>query len=158
MDYKIRPIRASEYPVLEDFLYQAVYIPDGLKPPPKVIIDKTALQIYIKDFGSYADDRCLVADYDGEIIGAVWTRIVNDFAHIDDDTPSLSISLYKRYRKQGIGTDLMKHMLELLEKEGYKQVSLAVQRANFAYRMYLNVGFEVINESADKYIMAYRFR
>lgn len=158
MDYIIRPIKESEYPVLEDFLYQAVFVPEGVKPPPKSIIDNDALQLYIKDFGIYPDDRCLVAEIDGEIIGAVWTRIMNDYGHIDDETPSFAISMYKKYRKHGIGTEMMKRMLELLEKEGYRQASLSVQKANYAYRMYLNVGFEVIDENSEEYIMVYRFR
>ncbi len=157
MNYVIRPIKASEYPVLEDFLYQAVFIPEGVKPPPKKIIDEEALQVYIKDFGIYPDDRCLVAEIDGEIIGAVWTRIMNDYGHIDDETPSFAISLYRNYRHKGIGTEMMRRMLSLLSGEGYKQASLSVQKANYAYRMYLDVGFEVIDENAEEYIMVYRF-
>ena len=61
---------------------------------------------------------------------------MNDYGHIDDETPSLAISLYKEYRGQGIGTILMKKMLELLREQGYRQVSLAVQKANYAVRMY----------------------
>lgn len=33
-------------------------------------------------------------------IGAVWTRIMDDYGHVDDDTPSFAISLYKEYRGQ----------------------------------------------------------
>ena len=49
-----------------------------------------------------------MADDEGKVIGAVWTRIMNDYGHVDDDTPSFAISLYKEYRGQGIGTCLMK--------------------------------------------------
>lgn len=34
---------------------------------------------------------------------------MNDYKHIDDETPSLTISLYKEYRRQGIGTDMRKN-------------------------------------------------
>ena len=30
MDYKIREIKESEYPVLSDFLYEAVFIPEQM--------------------------------------------------------------------------------------------------------------------------------
>ena len=158
MEYIIRPIEVTEYPVLEDFLYQAVFIPEGVKPPPKHIIQEEALQVYIKDFGEYPDDRCLVAVVDKEIVGAVWTRIMNDYGHIDDETPSLAISLYKMYRKKGIGTELMKRMLAVLSEAAYDRVSLAVQKANFAVKMYQNVGFEIIDQTEDEYIMVYNFR
>ena len=157
MNYIIRPIKESEYPVLEDFLYQAIFIPEGIKPPPKHIIESPALQIYIKDFGTFPDDRCLVADVDGEIVGAVWTRIMNDYGHIDDETPSFAISLYKNYRHKGIGTALMNKMLAILSEAGFEKASLSVQKANYAVRLYEKVGFEVYDENEEEYIMVYHF-
>lgn len=53
----------------------------------------------------------MVAEVNNEIVGAVWVRIMNDYGHIDDETPSLAISLLKEYRNYGIGTELMKQML-----------------------------------------------
>ena len=40
------------------------------------------------------------------------------------------------YRGYGIGTALMKEMLRILKDRGYKQVSLSVQKANYAVDMY----------------------
>lgn len=37
MDYKIRKIKESEYSVLGDFLYEAIFIPEGVKSPPREI-------------------------------------------------------------------------------------------------------------------------
>ena len=55
---------------------------------------------------------------------------------IDDTTPSLSISLLKEYRNLGIGTELMKQILLTLKEREYKQVSLSVQKINYAVSMY----------------------
>ncbi len=140
--------------MLEDFLYEAVFIPEGVAPPPKTIVKNEDLQVYVRDFGLLPDDKCLVAEADTKIVGAVWCRIMNDYGHIDDDTPSLAISLYKEYRNQGIGTELLRRMILLLRQSGYKQVSLSVQKANYAARMYLNAGFKVVNENPEEYIMA----
>ncbi len=81
---------------------------------------------------------------------------MNDYGHIDDATPSLAISLYKEYRHMGIGTKLMKQILHALAEEGYKQVSLSVQKMNYAVKMYLGVGFEIVNENTEEYIMVCR--
>ena len=78
---------------------------------------------------------------------------MNDYGHVDDDTPSFAISLYKEYRGKGIGTELMKQMLELLGKGGFKRASLAVQKANYAVRMYEKVGFKTVDETNEEYIM-----
>ncbi len=152
MDYQIREIKESEYPILSDFLYEAIFIPKGMDKPPKSIIEQPELQIYVADFGK-ADDWCLVAETKEKIIGAVWVRIMNDYGHVDDETPSFAISLYEEYRHLGIGTALMRAMIKLLKDKGYKQASLSVQKANYAVNMYRKVGFEVVDENEEEYIM-----
>jgi len=150
---KIRPIIYSEYIFLDDFLYDAIFIPEGVTPPEKSIIQQPELQKYIADFGKDKGDYCLVAEVDKALVGAVWVRIMDDYGHVDDDTPSLSISVKSPYRQKGIGTALMKEMLPLLKSEGFQQVSLSVQKANYASKMYLKLGFEIIKTNEEDYIM-----
>ncbi len=152
-NYKIRKIEYSEYYMLEDFLYEAIFIPEGAAKPPRDIIDRPELQVYLTDFGKRKGDIGFVAEVDNRAAGAVWIRIMNDYGHIDDETPSFAISLYENYRNHGIGTALMRKMLSELKKEGYKQASLAVQKANYAVKMYKNVGFEIVDENKEEYIM-----
>lgn len=102
------------------------------------------------------DDIGLVAEVGNKAVGAVWVRIMNDYGHIDNDTPSFAIALYKDYRGFGIGTNLMKEMLHILKDRGYKQASLAVQKANYAVRMYQKTGFEIVDEKGEEYIMLCR--
>ena len=78
---------------------------------------------------------------------------MNDYGHVDNETPSLAISLYKEYRQFGIGTAMMKEILALLKSHGYKQVSLSVQKANYAAKLYQKIGFEIIRENEEEYIM-----
>lgn len=156
MNYTIRKILEEEYSVLEDFLYEAIFIPEGIAPPPKTIIQAPELQVYLSDFGKKKGDIGLVAEVDNRMAGAVWVRIMNDYGHIDDETPSFAISLYKEFRNLGIGTAMMKEMLRLLKEQGYKQASLAVQKANYAVKMYQKVGFEMIDENEQEYIMLCR--
>lgn len=153
INYTIRPLREEETHLLRDFLYEAIYIPEGVEPPTKEVIDIPELKIYIENFGKNQDDYCLVAETGNKVIGAVWARIMNDYGHIDNNTPSLSISLYREYRNKGIGTSLMKEMLKLLRDKGYHQVSLSVQKANYATKMYLKLGFKIIRETDEEFIM-----
>ena len=152
----IRKLSDEERPLLKDFLYEAIFIPEGVKAPPRDIVERPELRIYYDDFGAGPADHCLVAEADGRVVGAVWTRIMHDYGYVDDETPSFAISLYKEYRGKGIGTALMRRMLGLLKEQGYKKVSLAVQKANYAVRMYKHVGFETIDENAEEYIMVCR--
>jgi GNAT superfamily N-acetyltransferase len=100
---KIRKLRTGETDLLKDFLYEAIYIPEGTEPPDRSIISRPELAVYYEDFGNGSADNCLVAEVDDRVIGAVWTRIMNDYGHVDDDTPSFAISLYKEHRRKGIG-------------------------------------------------------
>ena len=156
MEYTIREMTMEEYPLLNDFLYEAIFIPDSITPPPKNIIASPELQIYVNQFGLLKDDFALVAEVEKKIVGAVWVRIMHDYGHIDDETPSLAISLYKEYRRQGIGTNMMKEMLSLLKTHGYKRVSLSVQKANYAAKIYRKIGFDIIRENKEEWIMLWQ--
>ena len=48
---KFREIKKSEYAELELFLYEAIFIPEGILSPSREIIFKPELQVYIKNFG-----------------------------------------------------------------------------------------------------------
>ena len=153
MNWIIRKLKDDETGLLKDFLYEAIFIPEGVGPPDRSIINQPELALYYEDFGRGTADNCLVAEVDGKVVGAVWTRIMNDYGHVDDDTPSFAISLYKEYRGKGMGTAMMQRMLELLKSQGWKRASLAVQKANYAVRMYEAAGFKVVDENDEEFIM-----
>lgn len=153
MNYSIRFINKNEYKILDDFLYEAIFIPEGVELPPREIINQPELQVYIDAFGKMEDDICFVAEVGNKIVGAVWVRVMDDYGHIEEGVPSFAISLYKEYRGNGIGTALMKKMLIELKERGYSKASLAVQKANYAVKMYKNVGFEIVDENEEEYIM-----
>ena len=47
----------------------------------------------------------------------------------------------------------MRRMLDELKSCGYKQVSLSVQKQNYAVKMYEKVGFQILNENEEEYVM-----
>lgn len=75
MNYSIREMRKEEYSLLGDFLYEAIYIPDGTAAPPKSVIACPELQVYIADFGNSKHDKALIAEVDGNIVGAIWQEL-----------------------------------------------------------------------------------
>ncbi|GAA6285606.1 ribosomal protein S18 acetylase RimI-like enzyme [Blautia caecimuris] len=153
MDCIIREMRSEEYCLLSDFLYEAIYIPDGIEPPPKSVIECPELQEYIIEFGNRKHDKALVAEIQGKVAGVIWVRIMNDYGHIDDDTPSLAMSVCQKYRGLGIGTLLLKKLLQAEKLAGYSKISLSVQKSNYAVKMYEKVGFTVVDENSEEYIM-----
>lgn len=111
MKYTIREMKQSEYHLLDDFLYEAIFKRDETNLIPRAIIQKPELQVYIKNFGKEKDDYCLCAEVEGKIVGAVWVRNIKGYGSIDDDTPEFAISLYKAFRGYGIGTEMMKYAI-----------------------------------------------
>lgn len=153
MEYLIRAMKREEFPLLNDFLYEAIFIPKGAEPPPKSITNLPELQVYVAGFGNSEHDRAFAAVVDEQIVGAAWVRMINDYGHIDDNTPSLAISLYKEYRGLGIGTALLKTLLRNLKSTGYSKVSLSVQKDNYAVKIYEKAGFAIFHENEEEYIM-----
>ena len=124
MNTIIRKIRSEEHDLLREFLYHAIYLPEGVEPPPRSVVDLPELQVYVTDFGTRSGDYCMVAEAEGNVVGAAWCRIMEDYGHIDSCTPSLAISLLPEYRGQGTGTRLLNGLLLLLRENGYRRASL----------------------------------
>ena len=133
MGIVIRKMEEAEYHLLRGFLYEAIFVPEGAAVPPEVIVDSAELQVYYVGFGTSKHDRALVAE--GRVVGAVWCRIMEDYGHIND------------------ATAMMQEMLALLHACGYGQVSLSVDKANYAVRMYLAAGFGIVEERETEYVM-----
>lgn len=151
--YEIRVMTPEEYPLLEDFLYLAIHIPPGQEPPPREVLDSPALQVYIRGFGQGKTDRAMVAEIDGKSVGAAWARIMGDYGHVDNATPSLAVAVAEPYRGQGIGGELLRALLGALKQAGYRRASLSVQKENPAVSLYKRLGFQILRESGAEYIM-----
>lgn len=156
----IRRLHEEEKALLEKFLYNAIFQIEDDKPLPYSIIHEPELYGYVANFGSL-DDNCLVAEIDKEVVGAVWCRIFREdfkgYGFVDDTIPELSISVLKSYRGKGVGRQLMNEMLKLLSEEDYEKVSLSVQKENYAAELYKSLGFNVVSETDEDYIMIYEF-
>jgi ribosomal protein S18 acetylase RimI-like enzyme len=148
----VRGISKSEYPLLQGFLYHAIYVPEGTPNPPKEAIYNPDIFIYIENFGGMHDCG-IVADNGGKIIGMAWSRVIPAYGHIDNETPELSISVLPGYRNMGVGSALLTKLFETLQKRGYKKTSLSVQKSNAAVRFYKRMGYQIIKENAEDYIM-----
>ena len=81
----IREMQPDEYDLLKDFLYEAVFIPGGVTPPDRSITEAPELALCYEGFGCGNADCCFAADDDGRVVGAVRTRIMNDYGHLDDE-------------------------------------------------------------------------
>ena len=136
MEYRVRDMTPAEYPLLADFLHMAIFVPPGQQPPPREVLASPEMQVYFKNFGQGAGDRGVVAEAAGKLVGAAWARIMEDYGHVDDDTPSLAAAVEAPYRGQGIGGALLRALLDQL-----------------AQALYRRLDFHTLRETESEYIM-----
>lgn len=109
--WTIRRMRQSEYAMLPGLLLKAIYLPEGTPPPSFQVVFTPELLPYTVGFGAGAYDRALCAVVRGEVIGAVWMRLVKGFGYLDDATPELVLVVEESFRGRGIGTELLRRIL-----------------------------------------------
>lgn len=154
MDVVIRGLAAQEYPVLRQFLYLSIFVPEGQDPPPESLLDTPEFQVYLAGFGREPNDLAVAADCGGGIVGVAWARVMNDFGHFYDGVPSLAISLLPEYRGRGIGKLLLSGLLDRLRSMGHDRVTLSVQKENHrACKLYQSLGFFPVHENDEEFIM-----
>lgn len=158
----IRRILPSEYGLPESMMYEAIFQPDPAHPYPKEVIYHPQVQVYWDNWGAGKDDCCLVAIVDGTRVGAVWIRTFpggeKGCGYIDEETPEIAIALFETYRNQGIGTRMLQQIIALMKTEGYAQTSLSVSKGNPAIRLYMRLGFTIVDENKEDYILLLRLQ
>ncbi|WKN43046.1 GNAT family N-acetyltransferase [Tunicatimonas pelagia] len=149
----IRKLRDGEQAFLAEMLYEALFVPEGHDKFPQEIIQDPTLAKYIVNWGTDALDIALVAEEDGELIGAIWgrrfTRDNAGFGFVDEETPELSVAVKEAWRGKGIGTKLVQEIGKAYREVGVKALSLSVDKKNQAYELYKKMGFEIVNMVAD---------
>jgi len=90
-------------------------------------------------------------------VGAVWYRFFNSenhsFGYVNDETPEIGIAVSADYRGKGIGTELMREVIDHAKQIGIKQLSLSVDPHNFALKLYQKLGFTKVSESGTSWTL-----
>ena len=153
---QIRKLNKNEQAFLREMTYQSVFVPEGEPPAPKEIVDQPLLSIYYEEWGR-SGDHCLVAEYKGNKIGAVWCRLYNEnskgFGFVSEHIPELSIAVSRHYRNKGIGTMLLTAFYKHLKEAGFHSISLSVDKRNPAVNLYLRKGFKIVRANENDHIM-----
>ena len=58
----LRELRENETELLQTFLYEAIFILEGVEPPDRSIIEQPELSLYYENFGSGRADHCIISE------------------------------------------------------------------------------------------------
>ena len=155
---RLRPLIAGDQDFLWDALYHAIHVASGQEPLPREIIHDPALAIYAQGWLLRSGDLGWLAEAGHTPVGAAWLRrwtcqpphAPRGFGFLDTDTPELSMAVLPGWRGRGIGTRLLRAVMDEATKsdDGVDRVSLSVDRTNPALRLYLREGFVPIDPRA----------
>lgn len=96
-------------------------------------------------------DRGVIAEADGERVGAVWLRFFSavdpGYGFVAAGIPELTVGVAAPWRGRGVGRALLRAIAEDAQSAGIRQISLSVERKNFAQKLYLSEGYEIVDSS-----------
>jgi len=147
----LRDATADDQPVVTAMLYEALFVPQGEPPFPAGIVDESDVAPYHVGFGSRPGDVGLVAEIDGERVGAAWLRRFRGYGYVDDDTPELTIAVVPGHRGRGIGEILLAELLGRAPR-----CSLSCDRRNPAVRLYERHGFVIVGVDGEHSVVMLR--
>jgi GNAT superfamily N-acetyltransferase len=99
---------------------------------------------YVNNWGR-PGDAGLIA-WEAGPVGAAWYRLfpasAPGFGFVDEQTPELTIAVVPSRQRQGIGEELLGHLLEQARADGHAQVAVSVHRTHPDLAVYEREGFE----------------
>jgi ribosomal protein S18 acetylase RimI-like enzyme len=137
---------------LRDMLHHAYYWkerqPDAGPGP---------VQLYVKAWGR-PGDTAVIALLEGFAVGAAWFRLFDEdapgYGFIDVQTPELAVAVVPNARGKGVGSALLSSLLDRARGDGFKALSLSVDRHNEgAIALYEQFGFGQVEETADSFTL-----
>jgi ribosomal protein S18 acetylase RimI-like enzyme len=154
VNYVIRPAVKGDEPFLWEMLYYAAHMEEDGEVSPEAAKNNPDLMKYVKDWGRETDVGCLALEPDSnQPVGAAWIRLLigNEkmMSRVNDAIPELAIAVLPAYLGSGIGTQLLKHVLEAAKKR-YSAVALSVRATNPAKRLYERMGFVILGETVNR--------
>lgn len=158
MQISYRVMQAEEYEFLNEMLYEALFVLPGQPKFPREIIEDPSIKKNIENWNQKEGDLAIVCLDGEELIGAIWGRKFSEdnkgYGFIDAETPEIGMAIKQEYRGKGLGSNLIKLIIDKYIEMGVGQLSLNVNTLNPAKRLYERIGFMKVSEESGAAIMA----
>jgi GNAT superfamily N-acetyltransferase len=149
----LREATAADAPFLELMLLEAA----SWSPDRQLSLDELRaapeLAHYVAGWPRPGDLGLVATASGGVPVGAVWLRTFSaedpGFGYVRSDVPELSIAVSRQWRGRGVGRRLLRAQAEQARSRGIAMLSLSVERANPAARLYRSEGWQVVSSGRD---------
>lgn len=125
---------------------------DRIRPRVELLADPKVTR-YVRGWPRPADGGVLALDPQAGPIGACWFRVLPKqdagYGWVAAGVPELTLGVRPIWRAQGVGRALLQAACALAQRRGHQRISLSVERANFAQRLYISEGFVTIDSGPD---------
>jgi ketosteroid isomerase-like protein/GNAT superfamily N-acetyltransferase len=157
---RIRPLEASDVPLLREYLPLSIYLRPGAAPLPPDVGEQSDIARYVSGWGRAGDDGLLaLADGTGVDVGAAWLRLWTPpdvgYGFVDARTPELGVAVRAAHRGRGIGTALLRTLM-VRAAAAHAAISLSVSIDNPAVRLYERLGFATVRRDGASMTMLAR--
>lgn len=154
--YRVAELSEADQALLYELRYQAIWVAPGEAPTLRAVLDEPGIRRGVEGFGRPGDVGLRALESaSGEAVGGVWLRLFSAAeapgGFIEETIPVLGIAVLPGWRGQGIGTALMRRLLE--GPAGRAPISLNVAKGNPAQRLYERMGFVVVKKEGSSLTM-----
>ncbi|MGV9213220.1 GNAT family N-acetyltransferase [Micromonospora sp. RB23] len=151
--FSIRTATSTDDGFLLDMLVQAVnWLPER-NLSREEILTKPELAHYVAGWMRPGDFGVVAVDPADQPLGAAWCRQLTaadpGYGYVSDDVPELTLGVVDSWRNRGVGRALLRAVLPVARDRGLRAVSLSVERANFAAKLYAGEGFHTVESFED---------
>jgi ribosomal protein S18 acetylase RimI-like enzyme len=153
----IREGTSLDLPFLEEMLYEAFFWNSEVDRPP--LVEARGRPEFLESLADWgrAGDVVLVAGHTGVAVGAAWFRLwtpeVHSYGFVDEKTPELGLAVVEGFRAHGVGRSLLRAAVDIAIRRAYPGLSLSVDPANLARRLYESEGFCKVGEVGTSWTM-----
>jgi GNAT superfamily N-acetyltransferase len=149
----VREATSEDVEAIRWALYAALdWSPARELPPFEFVMAHPEAERYHRDWGR-PGDLGVIAETDGELVGVAYCRLFTEDDHghgyVDERTPEVAVAVRDGHRGEGVGRLLMTALADLAARNGVEQLSLSVDTANPARRLYERLGYRQLSEDDD---------
>ncbi len=109
---------------------------------------------YLDKWGRVGDTAVVAVDQAGRQLGAAWYRLfpseAGSYGFVAPSIPEITIGVANDARGMGVGSALLRALLVAARSQGYRALSLSVDRQNPARALYERFGFRDAGISASE--------